>query len=266
MNRLKVWSFLSCFLVISGFGFSQNIVKDSIQSGDIVLLTVNGEPSISGQFPVSLSGDISHPLLGQIKVIGENSESLAKKVIDLLKPDYILSPALSVALTNKKPFSIRLIGEVSNPGNINYPREDPMDLGSAIGLVGNMTIDANKAAITLRRGGKMTQLQMPSSSLFLLQNGDVINIPKLPELGQFSIQGEVVKAGNYPVPRNGRLSIFAAINMASGPTKVAKLQRIKVSRRNSEGKVISIRVDSTNRSKEFNVLPGDEIEVPAKLF
>ena len=84
--------------------------------------------------------------------------------------------------------------------------------------------------------------------------------------GQFSIQGEVVRSGNYSVPRSGELTIFSAVNMAGGPTKIAKLQRIIVSRKNSEGKVISIRVDSTDRSKVFNIRPGDEIEVPAKIF
>ena len=143
-----------------------------------------------------------------------------------------------------------------------------MDLGSAIGLVGNMTEDADETAITLKRDEKVTKVSVSELSATILQDGDIVSIGKLAELGTFSISGEVVKAGTYIIPREkeGKLTIFAAISLAGGPTKVAKLSKTIVTRANDAGNSRSINVDAADRSKVFYVRPGDEIEVKARLF
>ena len=143
-----------------------------------------------------------------------------------------------------------------------------MDLGSAIGLVGNMTIDADERDITLKRNDVVTKISVSELSATILQDGDIITIGKLAELGTFSISGEVVKAGTYVIPREkeGKLTIFAAISIAGGPSKVAKLSKTIVTRNSANGNTNSITVDAADRSKVFYVRPGDEIEVKARLF
>ena len=242
--------------------------KDIISSGDTLLVTINGEPQISGQFLVSNDGDIAHALLGKIDAAQKSSNELSRHIIGLLQDGYILKPSVSVSIIDQKPYQIRIIGEVTNPGEIVYPRDKTMDLGSAIGLVGNMTIDADDRDISLKRNEVVTKVSVSELSATILQDGDIISVGKLAELGTFSISGEVVKAGTYVIPREkeGKLTIFAAISIAGGPSKVAKLSKTIVTRNSANGKTSSTTVDAADRSKVFYVRPGDEIDVKARLF
>ena len=261
--------YLALFFILPTLSWSQEVkTKDMISSGDTLLLTINGEPQISGQFLVSNDGDIAHALLGKIDAAQKSSNELAQHVTALLKDGYILKPAVSISIIDQKPYQIRIIGEVTKPGEIVYPRDKTMDLGSAIGLVGNMTEDADETAITLKRDEKVTKVSVSELSATILQDGDIVSIGKLAELGTFSISGEVVKAGTYIIPREkeGKLTIFSAISLAGGPTKVAKLSKTIVTRANDAGNSRSINVDAADRSRVFYVRPGDEIEVKARLF
>ena len=116
-----------------------------------------------------------------------------------------------------------------------------MDLGSAIGLVGNMTEDADETAITLKRDEKVTKVSVSELSATILQ--DIVSIGKLAELGTFSISGEVVKVEpiSFHERKQAKLTIFAAISLAGGPTKVAKLSKTIVTRSNdAETAVLSV--------------------------
>ena len=263
MRYLTLLLILPCILQAQEF---KN--KDIISSGDTLLVTINGEPQISGQFLVSNDGDISHALLVKIDADQKSSNELSQHIISLLQDGYILKPAVSVSIIEQKPYQIRIIGEVRNPGDIVYPRDKTMDLGSAIGLVGNMTIDADERDITVKRNQVVTKISVSELSATILQDGDIISIGKLAELGPFSISGEVVKAGTYVIPREkeGELTIFAAISIAGGPTKVAKLSKTIVTRNTATGNTSSTSINASDRSKVFYVRPGDEIEVKARIF
>ena len=261
--------YVAVILILPSLLWAQQVkTKDIISSGDTLLLTINGEPQISGQFLVSNDGDIAHALLGKINAAEKSSNELAQHVTTLLKDGYIINPAVSVSLIDQKPYQIRIIGEVAKPGEIAYPRDKTMDLGSAIGLVGNMTTDADERDITLKRNEVVTKVSVSELSATILKDGDIISIGKLSELGTFSISGEVVKAGTYVIPREkeGKLTIFAAISIAGGPSKVAKLSKTIVTRNSANGKTSSITVDAADRSKVFYLRPGDEIEVKARIF
>ena len=161
-----------------------------------------------------------------------------------------------------------MIGEVTKPGEIQFPRDKPLDMGSAVGLVGNLTKEADENAITLNRGGKINKINVSSLGTTMLEDGDVVSVGKLPDLGTFSISGEVMKAGTYIIPREKekKLTIFSAISMAGGPSKVAKLSKTIVTRTDSNGRTTSTTIDAADRSKIFLVRPGDEIEVKARIF
>ena len=59
--------YLALLLILSCILQAQEVkTKDIISSGATLLVTINGEPQISGQFLVSGEGDIAHALLGKI--------------------------------------------------------------------------------------------------------------------------------------------------------------------------------------------------------
>ena len=242
--------------------------NNHISAGDTLLMNINGEPQISGQFLVSIDGDISHSLLGKIEAEGKGPNDFAQEIVGLLQDGYILKPGVSVSIINQKPYQVRMIGEVTKPGEIQFPRDKPLDMGSAVGLVGNLTKEADENAITLNRGGKINKINVSSLGTTMLEDGDVVSVGKLPDLGTFSISGEVMKAGTYIIPREKekKLTIFAAISMAGGPSKVAKLSKTIVTRTDPNGRTTSTTIDAADRAKIFLVRPGDEIEVKARIF
>ena len=265
----KILNYFILFFVMISLLQAQGLKPSNfISSGDTILLTINGEPQISGQFLVSNDDDIAHALLGKINTSGKTSDALAKYVTELLQDGYILQPSVSVSIIDEKPYQVRIIGEVTKPGDIVYPRNKTMDLGSAIGLVGNMTEEADEKSIILDRNGSFTKINPSELGASLLQDGDIIRIGKLPDLGTFSISGEVVKPGTYVIPREkeGKLTIFAAISIAGGPTKVAKLSKTIVTRNTANGNTSSTNINASDRSKVYYVRPGDEIEVKARIF
>ena len=59
--------YLALLLILPCILQAQEVkTKDIISSGDTLLVTINGEPQISGQFLVSGEGDIAHALSGKI--------------------------------------------------------------------------------------------------------------------------------------------------------------------------------------------------------
>ena len=125
--------YLALLLILPCILQAQEVkTKDIISSGDTLLVTINGEPQISGQFLVSGDGDIAHALLGKIEVAKKSSTELSQHIINLLQDGYILKPAVSVSIIDQKPYQIRIIGEVTKPGDIVYPRDKTMDLGLSL--------------------------------------------------------------------------------------------------------------------------------------
>jgi len=271
INSLKntfIFNMILGALFLSASEGQEQKSNNLISAGDTLLMHINGEPQISGQFLVSIDGDISHSLLGKIDAEGKGPNDFAQEIVGLLQDGYILKPGVSVSIINQKPYQVRMIGEVTKPGEIQFPRDKPLDMGSAVGLVGNLTEEADKNAITLNRGGKINKINVSSFGTIMLEDGDVVSVGKLPDLGTFSISGEVIKAGTYIIPREKekKLTIFAAISMAGGPSKVAKLSKTIVTRTDSNGRTTSTTIDAADRSKIFLVRPGDEIEVKARIF
>jgi polysaccharide export outer membrane protein len=239
---------------------------ETLRSGDTVLVTVHGEPKISGQHAVSASGTITHSLLGAIKASGKTPEQLTEDIVSRLRDGYIHDPKVGVVLVEQKLSKVRIVGEVSQVGDLPFAPREPFDLKTAIGMVGNATLEADLAGVEIKRAGRTMRAPMPASGGMALRDGDIVNVPKLRPLGFFSIAGQVKAPGNFEIPRGRQLTIFAALNMAGGPTPAAKLSKTTVTRVRPGGGTTTQRVDASDRSVSFMVQPGDEIEVKARIF
>jgi len=239
--------------------------KEILRVGDQVLISVYGEPLISGKYNISGDKIISHSLLGDISVDQMNCNSLSDHLKALLRDGYIHDPQVSVIRSLKSPFSIAVVGEVENPGQIQYDPDKSIDLASAIGLVGGMAIDGDLNSVEVKRADQVILAPMPKSRNMLLKNGDVVIIRKLKALGTFTISGEVKEPGLVEIPRGKKLTLFSAINLAGGPTQSARLSRVEITR-TKEGKPNTMRVNAADLEKSFYVLPGDEIVLKAKIF
>lgn len=129
---------------------------------------------------VDKNGDINFPILGRIKVGGltreEVSEMLEKEI-----SKYIKEPLVTVQLVN---FKITFMGEVARPGGFTI-KTDRISILDAIGMAGDLTINANRKNVLIIRDNKgikefarmdLTAPDIFASPYYYLQQNDVVYI------------------------------------------------------------------------------------------
>lgn len=122
-------------------------------AGDVVRIHVYGEEDLSfEQLLVGESGIISYPFLGEIRLKGITIKALEQRLMDGLKPDYLIDPKILVSIVAYRPFFVS--GEVKSPGSYGY--QPGLTVRQAISLAGGFTERASKSKITIvsdLRGG-----------------------------------------------------------------------------------------------------------------
>jgi polysaccharide export outer membrane protein len=89
---------------------------------DTLSIKVFHEPDLSfDSLPVSLSGKISYPLLGELPVAGRSTAEVAQQLTALLNARYLRNASVSVSLDRAANFTVTLDGEVRKPGVYQIP-------------------------------------------------------------------------------------------------------------------------------------------------
>lgn len=141
-------------------------------SGDKIRVVVFGNDDLSGEFVIDGTGQVSLPLIKEIKATGRTLRQLEVAIVNKLKPDFLKNPRVSIEVLNYRPFYI--IGQVKNPGS--YPYVAGMSVVNAIALAGGYTYRARekKVLITRSNDGK----QRPANHGTKVLPGDVIEVPE----------------------------------------------------------------------------------------
>lgn len=89
---------------------------------DTLTIKVFREPELSfDSLPVSLSGKISYPLLGEMSVSGLSTADVARLLTNQLNARYLRNASVSVSLDRAANFTVTLDGEVKKPGVYQIP-------------------------------------------------------------------------------------------------------------------------------------------------
>jgi len=155
-------------LMPSAFG---DEMEYRLGAGDRVRITIFGQEDLSGEFEVGSEGNISFPLVGEIKAGDSTLRELEIAIVDKLKPDYLKSPRVSIEVLNYRPFYI--IGEVNKPGS--YPYVTGMRVVNAVALAGGYTYRARESKVAITRVDGQ-RLQATPDTIVL--PGDIIEIPE----------------------------------------------------------------------------------------
>jgi polysaccharide export outer membrane protein len=100
-------------------------------------------------YTVNQQGQISLPVLGDIKVLNLTTEALRLRIKQLLK-DYLKEPVVTVRLVN---FRVTVIGEVGHP-NVVPVKGERINVIEALGATGDLTIFAKRYNVkVVRRNG-----------------------------------------------------------------------------------------------------------------
>lgn len=114
-------------------------------TGDEIRIQVFGEDDLSLELRLGDSGVIAYPFLGEIQVRGLTPAELESRLVDGLKPDYLVDPSVNVSVLEYRPFFI--YGEVEEPGG--FPFQPGLTVRQAVALAGGFTERASRRKIVL---------------------------------------------------------------------------------------------------------------------
>ncbi len=151
---------------------------------DTLSIKVFKMPDLSGDFEVDLTGQISMPLIGSVRLAGLTTDAAAKAIEAKLKDGYLVKPQVSVSIEARVRRSVTVLGQVQNAGVFELPADRQLTVVEAIGMAGGSTRIANTKKITLKRGGGKVQMlnlkdiTSGKAADIPLRDGDVLSIPE----------------------------------------------------------------------------------------
>lgn len=146
----------------------------TLGSGDKIRVTVFGHEDLSGEFEVDGSGNVSLPLIRNVKAEGLTVRQLEQTIAGRLSPDYLLNPSVSVEVLNYRPFYI--YGEVTKPGS--YPFVNGMTVVNAVAMAGGFTYRARTSSVRIVRANDPQRKQISADKDTPVMPGDVIEVPE----------------------------------------------------------------------------------------
>ncbi|UYZ09044.1 polysaccharide biosynthesis/export family protein [Agrobacterium salinitolerans] len=88
-----------------------------VATGDVLTISVYGDPGLTGLFPVSADGTIGYPLLGNVNVIDQTVNEIGARISrDLAR--HVANRSVAVAVKEYAP--IFVVGDVQKPGKYEY--------------------------------------------------------------------------------------------------------------------------------------------------
>jgi polysaccharide biosynthesis/export protein len=104
--------------------------------GDRMMVTVFGQPELSGEVPVDGAGTVVLPFIGSVTVKDLTIAECQKAIVDRLADGILTHPSVSVRLSEPRPLYI--LGDVRLPGA--YPFRYGSTVQSAVALAGGFGI------------------------------------------------------------------------------------------------------------------------------
>jgi polysaccharide biosynthesis/export protein len=246
---------------------------------DTLAITVYEQPQLSGKFMVQPDGTFAFPLLGRVKVGGLSVQAIENDMRERLARGYLKNPQVSVTVDQYRSQQIFIIGEVRQPGSLQFT--GTMTMVEALARVGSMTDNAGTEALIVRQapGGQpldaaalkraqeakddgnviRVNLQTLQTGILAenvtLRGGDTIFVPRAESV---FVSGHVGNPGAYAV-RKG-MTVRQALALAGGVTDRGSTRRIQIVRK-VDGKERTIDVDL-----QQVVQPGDTVVVRERFF
>ena len=142
--------------------------------GDRVRITVFGEDRLSGEYVITTTGELSFPLIGNVRARGLSIADLQSTLRERLSGGYLKDPRITAEMLIFRPFYV--LGEVARPGQ--YPYVDGLTIQQAIATAGGYTYRAKRSKVFLReprREGE-SEIDLKKHPLNPVGPGDTIRV------------------------------------------------------------------------------------------
>ncbi len=157
-----------------------------IGADDVLTINVWHEPEVSRNVPVRPDGNISLPLIGDVRASGMTPTQLQNE-LEARFSKYLTDPAVSVIVAEIRSQRINVLGQVMRPGT--YPLIPPMGVVDAIATAGGLREFAKSKKIYVLRtlpNGQRQRIKFQYKNVLngkrgsedvLLQSRDTVVVP-----------------------------------------------------------------------------------------
>jgi len=145
----------------------------TLDTGDVIRVTVYGDDQLSDVYKVDDAGKIALPLVGPVMARGLTTQAASAKIAAALSGGYIRNPNVAVEVAEYRPFFIQ--GAVNSSGQ--YPYVYGMTVRAAIATAGGYTGTAtrDRATVYRQQGDEMVKGSVDLD--FPVYPGDTIVVP-----------------------------------------------------------------------------------------
>jgi len=171
-------SLLSITTLLAQEAHSADNSADSSDEGyrlgprDQIRVSVFNQNDLTGDYVLDGEGRFAMPLIGTMNAKGLTPLELSQRIIDRLKPDYLISPRVSVEVANYRPYF--LIGEVKSTGS--FPYVEGINYLTAIAMAGGYSYRAKKDVVYVTRAGNEGDEELKLDVNDKVQPGDIIRV------------------------------------------------------------------------------------------
>jgi polysaccharide export outer membrane protein len=264
-------------LIIAGIASAGSIAQAqtasaAISPGDVLKISVYGNPDLTTVSRVLPNGTITFPLIGQVKVGGASPVEAEGRIADRLnRGGFVRNAAVSVFVAERSAVpvsSVTLLGQVGRSGTYSLDPDSPDGVTNLIALLAKAGGTTDKAAdycyLIRNENGQQRKLRIDLADLMRsgdlktnvpLANGDTVLVP---EMDVFYIYGEVQKPGRYKLERN--MTVMQGLSVASGITPRGNAKGIVLNRR------VGNAIQEVRSDLEDPLQPNDVVYVRTAVF
>jgi len=251
----------ACLILLAGMS---QAADNPLGTGDMLRITVYGNPDMTTETRVTAAGTVSFPLLGEVKVGGISVPEAENSIAKLLEHGgFIKRPQVNIVILQFISQQVSVLGEVLKPGR--YPLDHPSTLTDLLAIAGGVTENgSDQITVISHKDGKSSRHEYDIRELFRkngspdvgVSSGDIIYVPRAPV---FYIYGEVQRPGVFRLDRD--MIVAQALATGGGLTARGSERGLRIKRRNANGELETISVEASTP-----LLANDVLQVQESLF
>ena len=214
-------------------------------AGDLVRISVYGNPDLANETRVTQEGKLTFPLVGEIPVGGLSVAESEKKISSMLETGgFVKNAQVNIVVVQFTSQQISILGNVFKPGR--YPLEQrTSSLVDVLALAGGISpAGADIVTVIAKRNGALERHEVDIDALFRsgdastnleLAAGDMIYVAHAP---MFYVYGEVQRPGQFKLEHN--MTVAQALATGGGVTLRGTERALHIKRRNANGELETI--------------------------
>jgi polysaccharide export outer membrane protein len=246
--------------------------------GDLVTIQVYGQPDLSLETRIPVSGDVNYPVIGKVQLAGKLTGEVEADMKTRLEEKLLNCAQVTVLVKEYNTRCVYVLGSVSTPGSYDIAFGRSLSLLQAVSKAGGYKDDADRDNMLLVRetDGKRTAYRLAYTEIVKkgrvekdvgLQDGDILIVQ---ERGKVYVLGEVNAPGGFTVPSGEKFTLTKALSLAKWFSSLASPSRTTVVRTLADGttRIFRINVGSilSGQLSDPTMLPGDIVFVPESMF